>query len=182
MNKERIKVIIAWILLVILILLFCYVNYVKFFGVKINEEFISESPVDNSASAAVEVALQDIVSNFNNNPKIEQYKNEGINLNATLNNYSIYISYTNDKTTTYEFYYNDLNLSTTIIDYEENVIKFNKIYEILIMAVQQRIGNDIDLSEIIDNHLNQNSNYDGLNKEINNNKIRYTMDITKKVK
>ena len=39
-----------------------------------------------------------------------------------------------------------------------------------------------DITNLINNHINENINYDGLEKQINNNTIEYTIDITKKLK
>jgi len=181
MNKEKIKVIIAWIFLILLIALFLYVNHLKFFKIKINNDSIEEIPVENSSSEAIELALTEIVNNFNSNSLIEEYKKEGININAILNNYSIYITYTTDTTITYEFNYNNLILSINITNEEESITKFNKVYKILVKATQQRIGNEEDITKLIDDHLNKNINYDGLTKKTKENIIEYNLDITKKL-
>lgn len=181
MNKEKVQVVIAWLLLMSLIGLFIYVNHLKFFTVKIDESTMEERPVENSSSEAIEKALTNIVNNFNKNPLIEQNKNNGVTLNATLNNYSIYITYTTDTTTTYEFNYSNLILSINITNKEENIKRFNTVYEILIEAVQERIGNEKDITGIVNSHLNANKNYDGLTKEINDKTIKYSIDITKEL-
>ena len=181
MNKEKIKIINAWIFLILLIALFIYVNHIKFFRVEINESTLEKTPVENSTAEAIQLALTNIVDNFNNNSLIEQYKNEGIELNASVNNYSLYISHTKDITTTYEFNYSNLLLSINITNNEENITKFNKVYEILIKAIQERIKNEFDTTNIISKHLNENINYDGLTKEINENIITYKIDITKRL-
>lgn len=181
MNKEKIQVIISWILLMALISLFFYINHLKFFTVKIDENLQEERPVENSSSEAIEKTLTNIVDNFNKNPLIEQNKKNGITLNAIVNNYSIYITYTTDTTTTYEFNYNNLILSINITNKEENIKKFNTVYEILIEAVQERIENKNDITGIINNHLNKNKNYKGLTKKTNDKTIRYSIDITKEL-
>ena len=181
MNKEKIKIFIAWIFLILLIFLFLFVNHIKFFRVEINESTIEETPVENSTAEAINLALTNIVDNFNKNPLIEQYKNEGITLGANLNNYSLYISYTSEDTITYEFNYSNLILNINITNSKENITKFNKVYEILIKAIQERINNEFDTTNMINKHLNENINYDGLSKEINENIITYRVDITKKL-
>ena len=135
----------------------------------------------NSKVPRILLALTNIVDNFNKNPLIEQYKNEGITLGANLNNYSLYISYTSEDTITYEFNYSNLILNINITNSKENITKFNKVYEILIKAIQERINNEFDTTTLINKHLNENINYDGLSKEINENIITYRVDITKKL-
>ncbi len=179
MEKRKNKTI-GWILLVILILLLIGLNYVKFF-MNNNNPNIEETPVENSASEAIDNVLNEIVDNFNNNEQIEQYKEQNINIDATLNNHSLYISYEKDETTTYEFNYNNFDLTITILNEEENVEKFNQIYEILIYAVQQRMNNEENLNTYIKNFLDGTKEYEGLTKEIEDDNIIYTMNITKKI-
>lgn len=182
MNKEKIQVLIAWILLMSLIALFFYVNHLKFFTIKINENSIKEIPIENSSSEAIEKALTDIVDNFNNNPLILENQKNGIDINATLNNYSIYVTYKNNTTTTYEFNYSNLILKININNNPENITKFNTIYEILIKATQERLNNQNDITNLISNHLTKEQNYEGLNKKVNDKTISYTMNITQKLR
>ena len=181
MNKEKIKIILAWIFLIFLIALFIYINYLKFFGFEINNNIIEEIPIENSSSHAIELALNEIVDNFNNDILVEENINEDIELSAYLNNYSIYVSYNSNDIVTYEFEYSNLVLSINVTNEEENLLKFNKIYEILIKAIQKRIGNNDDITNLVNNHLNENISYDGLTKEINGDTIKYSINITKKL-
>lgn len=174
------KNIVAWIILVILILLLLALNYLKFFGSK--NPNIENTPVDNSENQAVVVALQEIVDNFNKNSKIAEYKEQNITIQAVLNNYSIFISYTDDTTTTYEFNYHDFLIDITISNKEENRAKFDKVYEILIYAVQERLKNDENIEEYVKNYLNDSTEYDGLYKTADEGNLTYYMDITIKLK
>lgn len=180
MKKNKLKIIIAWIILIVLTVLFLLTNYVKFFY--INDQQIEEE-IETSTSEAIETALTDITTNFNADPLIETYKNEGINIKAVLNNYSLFISYYDGTTITYEFTYNKLKLNINITNEEENLKKFNKIYEILLKSIQKRIGNEENIGTIINEHINEFKEYDGIIKTIDekNNIIKYNIDITKKL-
>jgi len=182
MNKEKIKITIAWILLIILLCFLFYMIHIKFFRKEFSNAPLEEIPVENSSTEAIELALSTIVDNFNKNPSIEQYKNEGINISALLSNNSIYINYETNITTTYEFSYSNLNLTINILNDEENKIKFNKVYEILIKSIQERIANESDITNIIKTHLNEGQNYEGLTLESSGEVLTYKIDITKQLK
>lgn len=182
MNKEKIKITIAWILLVILLCFLFYMIHIKFFRKEFGNAEIEEIPVENSSTEAINIALSTIVDNFNKSPLIEQYKKEGIDISAILSNNSIYVTYEKEMVTTYEFNYNNLNLTINILDEEENKIQFNKVYEILIKSIQERIENKNDITSLVDNHLNKEKNYDGLTTKKHGEIQTYTIDITKQLK
>ena len=60
---------VAWILLIVLIIISLVLSYFKVLSN--NNKNISEVPVDNSAAKAVDLALKQIVENFNNDEKIK---------------------------------------------------------------------------------------------------------------
>lgn len=178
MNKK--KMVVTWIILVILICLLLFLNYVKFFGVK--NENIEEKPVEDSSAVAIENALMDIVNNFNDSDDVKNLTKDGIIVSATLKNYSIFITYTiNANKTTYEFNYSNLKLLINVLDDEKNLEKFNKIYKILIKSCQKRLKNDDDIDKILDSFLNDEVKIDAIQKENVNDVIKYQMDITKKI-
>lgn len=180
MKQKKNKKVIAWIMLFILIGIALALTYLKFFSVdNIN---IEERPVNNSSSNAIHNALKDITTNFNQNSKVKEYANDNIILKASVNNYSIYISYITDTTTTYEFTYDNLCLNIVVNNTEEDKTKFNVVYQLLIEAVQKRINNTDNLDAIINNFLTTDTTYDGLSKEEVENGIAYQMNITKKLK
>jgi len=183
-NKSKTRLFIAWIVLLILLIMLCILNYVKFFGFYSYDDVVEIIEVDESSSKAINNALSSIVNNFNSDEELTKYKDAGITLKATLKNNSIYISHTKDKTTTYEFNYNNLVLNINIKNDEENLKKFNTIYTILIKAVQKRIGNEINIDTLINSHINENAELVGINKKISNDTkiITYNIDITKKIK
>lgn len=181
MKNQKSKIICAWIMLVISVILALALTYFKFFLV-VNDK-IEEKPINESSSKAIHIALNDIITNFNQNPKIKKYADENnITLIASVNNYSIFISYITNTTTTYEFSYDDLCLNIIINDVEEDIQKFNIVYGILIEAVQKRINNTNDIENIINKFLNEDVNYEGLTKFEIENRIKYQIDITKKIK
>lgn len=172
----------AWIILILLIISLLFLNYIKFFGSKNTN--IEERPVESSTTEAINIALKDIVKNFNNSEQVHEYAEQNIVLKATLNQYSIYINYITDTTVTYEFSYNNLNLDITIENELENLECFYKVYKILIYAVQKRIGNEENIDSFIDTFLKDNTNnieHDGIKKEVQEKTIHYQMNITKKI-
>ena len=177
--KNRYKTIVAWLFLFILVLLILVLSYFKFFG--LSNPNIEEKNIDNSSTNAVYLALSDITVNFNQNPNLEKYCNENnLTIKASVNNYSIFISYISDTTTTYEFKYNNFWLKTTIDVVEKE--KFSLVYYILVEAVQKRINNVNPIKELIDNFLETNIIIDGLTKSVIDNRIEYGINITKKIK
>lgn len=174
------KIFIAWFSLIILIILILALNYLKFFGSTYNG--VTEIPIENSSTTAITNALTEITNQFNQNEKIEKYKEENININALLNQYSIFIQYSKDnKTTTYEFNYSNLKLNIHVEDQKENMEKFQTIYKILIESCQKRIGNTNDLDKKIEDILNENDSWNGIIKSKEDNIIHYQLDITKKI-
>lgn len=179
-NKSNSKRIIAWLILIILIILLLILNYVKFFGAPNNN--IEEYPADSSSEQAIQTALQDIVMNFNNSEELNALSNQNIKMKAILNQHSIFISYITDTTTTYEFSYNNLNLSITIDKDEKNLEKFNQVYSILLKAIQKRINNTQDnIDDIITQIVNKTETYDGIIIEENEKTYFYQINITKKL-
>ena len=178
-EKKSKKRTIAWIFLILLIIALLALNYIKFFGSPNSN--IEEVPVETSTSKAINTALKDIVTNFNQNDKIQEYANQEIVIKATLNQYSIFISYTTDTTITYEFSYDNLNLEISVEDTEENLETFKKVYAILIEAVQERIGNNNNIENEINSFLAGNEIYDGLEVVKTNGLINYRMNITKRI-
>jgi len=178
-EKKDVKVIIAWGILILLIGMLLALNYIKFFGQP--DEFIEERPVENSSEQAIDKALTQIIENFNEHEKIKTYADKGIDIKAILNHHSIYISYATDTTTTYEFTYQNLGLDIVIANEEDNVQKFQEIYEIVIYAVQQRLGNTQDISSYVSGFMNNKVQFDGLTKTVQNDTIHYYMNITKKI-
>lgn len=179
-KKNNKKIFIAWFSLIILLLLFLSLNYIKFF--KAPNENIKEQPIETSSSKAIETALGDIVKNFNNDIEIKNYNDKNIKINAVLNQYSIFITYTTNNTTTYEFTYNNLNLRINVNNDKENIDKFNQIYSILLKAIQKRLNNESeDLDEVINDIINQEQTYEGIIKVENEKTNYYQIDITKKI-
>lgn len=175
------KIIFTWIVLIVLIGLLLTLNYVKFFGVA--NPNIEEIPVENSSSVAINNALMAITEQFNQHEKQEEYKKNGIQMNAILNQYSIYIHYSeNEETTTYEFNYSDLTLMIEIVNEQNNLDKFYTVYKMLIEACQRRIGTEGDFDSLIDSVLNGELEWDGFFKSVEGEFIIYQLDITKQLK
>lgn len=175
------KIIFTWITLIVLIGLLLALNYIKFFVVA--NPNIEERPVENSSSVAIHTALKEITEQFNQNEELEEYKKNGIQMNAILNQYSIYIHYSEDKeTTTYEFDYSNLSLKIKLTNEEKNLAKFYVVYKLLIEACQRRIGTQGDFSSLLDNVLNGEIEWDGVSKNEEENFVIYQLNITKQLK
>lgn len=186
MGQQKKKRVIAYIVLFVLVAITLWLTYLKFFSEK--NTYILEVPVNASSSNAIHKALENIVSNFNQNSEVKDYEiKNNVTLSATVNNYSIFISYITDTTVTYEFNYDDLCLNIIINDDIAKKEEFKVIYGFLIKAVQERINNTDDdtidkIDKIIDEFLNSDTSYDGLTKETVEGGIKYQMNITKKLK
>lgn len=180
MKKQKIKITIAWMILILLFLSTIGLSYLKFFG-RPNSN-IEERPIENSSSEAIELALKEIVNNFNQNEQLKEYEKQNIQMKATLNNRSIFISYTTEITTTYEFTYDNLTLNIIVQNSTDNLEKFKTVFEFLNKAIQQRINNSEDISQYMINFLDNDIQYEGLWKEEKDTTINYHIDITKKLK
>lgn len=178
-QREKIKIILAWIILIISIVSLLALHYIKFFGVE--NPNIEETPVENSTSEAIHTALKDIVNNFNSSEQVKEYAEQNIVLKATLNQYSIYISYITDVTITYEFSYSNLNLAITVENEQVNLECFYQVYRTLTYAVQKRIGNEENIDQLVLDFFNSDKSLDGMIKEESDQTIYYQMDITKKI-
>ncbi len=177
---SKIKKIITWIILIILIILLLALNYIKFIG--LDNQNIQEKPSENSTATAINNALTEIVNNYNNNIEVENLTKEGIFTSAILKNYSIFITYVvNEQTTTYEFHYNNLILTTTTLNQEENLKKFLPIFKILINSCQERLNNNQNIDNTITEFLENRQEVNGLTQKKSDSKIVYTIDITRKI-
>ena len=137
MKRKNGSIIVSWIILWILISVILIITYLKYFYVD-NNSHIKEQPVNESSSNAIHTALKDITINFNESSNVKEYcEKNNVTLKASLNNYSIYISYINDTSTTYEFSYNNLALNITVDKNTYDKIKFNTVYQFLIESVQK---------------------------------------------
>ena len=170
----------GWFSLVLLVFAMLGLNYVKFF-MNVDETNIEETSVDNELSQVVVNALTDIVNNFNENERIKEYQSQNVMMNASLNQYSIFVEYTDTTTNTFEFHYDNLVLSITVPNDEVQLQKFRQVYEILILAVQKRLENNIDLTPYINGFFDEKKEYDGLIVENIGNQSTYRMNITKKL-
>lgn len=175
--KEKI----AWVLLIVLIILILGISYIKFFVG--DNTLIEEKPVNNEMSEVVKTALTDIVKNFNDNERILQYKNEGIDINAVFNENTntIFISYKKDSTSTYEFTFDNLNLVIAVANNEVSLEMFKKIEEILIYAIQKRLNVEDDITGIVKDYIDGNRELDMITTEEKEDVIVYHFNITKKI-
>ena len=184
-NKKKNKIL-GWILLIILIALILGLNYIKFFA-NIENEKVVEKESNTESSKVITTALNDIVTNFNESEKIQQNNEKKIKLNAALNQFSIFISYEIEQEEilegTYEFRYDNLTLSVTVPTEEKNKEVFGIIYDILAEAVQKRLNNTSNISNYINDFINNSKEIEGLTIKENETEktTTYIMNITTKI-
>lgn len=184
-NKKvnKVSIVIAWILLIMLIVSTIVITYFKLSEPNDNLE---EHPVNdnNATSPAITESLQKIVDNFNNSSLLENYRTQNIAIIASLDNTTIIISCTGTSSKTYNFEFNSPTLTTVIntMDTDENVdVDFNDIFKILVYAIQTRLNNTKNIDDYITGFLNDNLEVEGLSKEINDSSITYSIDISKTI-
>ncbi len=175
------KLLIGWTLLILLIILSIILSYLKYTNIK-NNKYIEETPVENSTEEAINKALSEIETNFNENSQIQELEEQGIKVHATLKNHSLYINYETDTIKTYELNYRNLYLTIKIENKEDNINKFEKVFPILIYAIQKRINNEENIDEIISNILEGKKEYKGISKITETETITYKINITEKLK
>lgn len=182
--NEKSKLYLAYLILAILIILILILTYIRLFSLSLVR--IEEKPINNSNSKAIQNALVDITTNFNKNINVINYSNNNdVSLKASVNNFSIFVNYTDDTTITYEFTLQkteDLSLDINISNndkVDEN--KFNTIYCFLVEAVQKRLNNNVNLLNEINDFLINDIPCEGLSKKKTKNGIQYQINIMDKI-
>lgn len=180
--KERGRILFAWVLLILLVMGCLVLSYFKFFG-RVENPNIELTPIETSTNKAIDAALLEIVNRFNGGSRVaELEKSDEIKLRAVLNNHSIFITYTKEEaTTTFEFYYSNLNLSIDVANDLENMERFMIVYRYLIYALQARLENDDYTEQEVEGVVSGQLDIDGYSREEFEDKISYKMDITKKI-
>ena len=180
-KNENNKIIFARIMLIVLILIGCVVSYIKFFN-KSNEN-LEEKPINSEKSKELDLALDEIVNNFNNNNKIADYEKNNIKLKAIRKNNSIFISYiTESETITYEFIYNNSYLIITVNNSIENIERFKNVFYLITVANQERLGvtND-NISDMITNFFENDTEYKEITVDKSENKNTYYIEFNSKI-
>ena len=162
----------AWIILIILSLCLSGLIYTKK-TYKPKEEINEEVTLP----ATVVEALNNIVSNFNNNKDITELKEKNEIYVSTLEGKYIIINYTKDENVTEIRYEYDL-IKHTLSSSSTNVDKvvFENIFKFLVSSCQERLENTNDVASYIDKFLEGESVY-GLSKEAD----VYSIDIIVKL-
>ena len=169
----------AWFLLIVFICIALVLSYFKFSTSR--NRYITEISTENSTSQAIRLALTQIVTNFNNDDMITQYRNQNIDINAVLKNHSIFISEQTDVVVTYEFSYNNMNLSIIIDNDERNVEKFNRVLFVLIRAIQKRLNNNENIDSSIESFLKGEKQFEGMSIVQQKEQLKIDINITKKI-
>lgn len=167
----------AWISLIILISAAGGLTYLKFFsGLETNTA--NNTPKETTSPVVLE-ALTSIADNFNSDSKIEEYKKNNIDVNAVVEDTSIKVTYKDKETKTYDFKLVTPNL---VIETTSNDPEFEKIFTIIVHAIQKRLDNKNNIDEHIKKFLEEDEEVEGLSKEtIEANKIKYQINVSKKI-
>lgn len=181
-KRSKITIFLAWLFLFILILCVVGVIYIKFFmNIENDNDIMEEHPITDNDDAAND--LLSIMNLFNNSSLLSSYKEQNILMVATASEDSFVVDYSNNYTKKYVFTKDESNLKIIISEEDRNdsifMEDFYKVFPIVVTAVQENIGNTNDISSIVGDFLNNNTSVDGLLKLEEDNKLIYSIDITK---
>ena len=175
-QKKSNKVVFAWIILILLVIIAGSLTYLKFFYTKEKETENKEE-----LTPIIQNELQKIVDNFNNSELVKEKTKENITIKSKLENNVITVEYeSSERKEEYNYTFNNLIL---IIETDNDNNTFKEIFKIMIYAVQKRLGNENNIDNLIEGFINNTMEVDGLYREtIEANKITYNIDITKVTK
>ncbi len=175
-QKKSNKVVFAWIILILLVIIAGSLTYLKFFYTKENETENNEE-----LTPAIQNELQKIVDNFNNSELVKEKNKENITIKSKLENNVITVEYeSSERKEEYNYTFNNLIL---IIETDNDNNIFKEIFKLMVYAVQKRLGNENNVDNLIEGFINNTMEVDGLYREtIEANKITYNIDITKVTK
>lgn len=138
-----IKNILAFIILSFSLIAILYIIYLKTYYV--NDDIMSEHKINESSNVAINNALNEIIDKFNNSEEILKL-NEGKKIvTSKVNNFSLFVTYSDIDSITYEFTYRDLILS--INNYSDDE-KFNMILINLVKSIQLRLNNEVSDEDV----------------------------------
>lgn len=175
-QKKSNKVVFAWIILILLVIIAGSLTYLKFF-------YTIETEAENNEelTPAIQNELQKIVDNFNNSELVKEKTKENIAIKSKLENNVITVEYeSSERKEEYNYTFNNLIL---IIETDNDNNIFKEIFKLMVYAVQKRLGNENNVDNLIEGFMNNTMEVDGLYREtIEANKITYNIDITKVTK
>ena len=175
-QKKPNKVVFAWIILILLVIIAGSLTYLKLFYT-----IETEAKNNEELTPAIQNELQKIVDNFNNSELVKEKTKENITIKSKLENNVITVEYeSSERKEEYNYTFNNLIL---IIETDNDDNIFKEIFKIMIYAVQKRLGNENNIDNLIEGFINNTMEVDGLYREtIEANKITYNIDITKVTK
>ena len=175
-QKKSNKVVFAWIILILLVIIAGSLTYLKLFYT-----IETEAKNNEELTPAIQNELQKIVDNFNNSELVKEKTKENITIKSKLENNVITVEYeSSERKEEYNYTFNNLIL---IIETDNDNNIFKEIFKIMIYAVQKRLGNENNVDNLIEGFINNTMEVDGLYREtIEANKITYNIDITKVTK
>ena len=179
---KKIRIIFAWLILIILLVAVVGASYVKF-SEKKNNIKTELPPINNEENQKMNTALDEIVNNLNSATKTKELKEkENTTISALRKNNSIFISYAKEEgTITYEFNYDNSYLIITINKDSENLKKFQKVFELLNEANQKRLNNEVDLSEEMKQFFEEKKEYIGITTDSQEQIETYYIELNVKI-
>ena len=175
-QKKSNKVVFAWIILILLVIIAGSLTYLKLFYT-----IETEAKNNEELTPAIQNELQKIVDNFNNSELVKEKTKENITIKSKLENNVITVEYeSSERKEEYNYTFNNLIL---IIETDNDNNIFKEIFKLMVYAVQKRLGNENNIDNLIEGFINNTMEVDGLYREtIEANKITYNIDITKVTK
>lgn len=175
-QKKSNKVVFAWIILILLVIIAGSLTYLKLFNT-----IEIEAENNEELTPTIQNELQKIVDNFNNSELVKEKTKENITIKSKLENNVITVEYkSSERKEEYNYTFNNLIL---IIETDNDNNIFKEIFKLMVYAVQKRLGNENNVDNLIEGFINNTMEVDGLYREtIEANKITYNIDITKVTK
>ena len=124
---------IGWFLFGLLAFMILGLNYVKFFSHK--DGIYVKEVSEGSSSKAVDLALTEIVDQFNQSSELSRLNEQGIKMSSLLSHHSIFVSYETHMVSRFEFQYHNFHLSISILNNEDSLKKIRDVLVVLVSSV-----------------------------------------------
>lgn len=172
-KREKVDIILAYIMLVILLLAIAFVVYIKFFR---KEEIAVEKPNDDVNY----ITIANIVNSLNSSELVSDYLADGATFNATTLSSGIAIKYVKDNDTL-NFDIPQIGNELLVTINNQNKVVATDIYKEIGIIICTYYGNSRQACQKTIDNISGSSTTNGIRVEENaDNKVVY-LDITKKI-
>lgn len=179
-GRSKVVVMIAWVLLLVFMISFVGIIYLKFLvGKEGSNNQISENKMPEENKAEDDLSeLWSLMENFNNSSLRKSYLEQGVGMSASVLDNGITVMYQVDnRNKNYHFTYNNKGLEIKVNQGDEE--EFYDVFRIMVHAVQGLLGNDRQvLDTYVKDFFYQDKEFKGLKKESASASIRYFIDTT----